>query len=100
MLEAGTQPASNNGHAIRYIASALNGKARPVCPTLVKPKSKGQFISCLPGSYGSTSPGLQCADLACELVEIDVVTSDDVPIRISDQEVVACPTSAPMRQHG
>ena len=34
---------------------------------------------------GSTSPALQCTDIARELIEIDVVTNDDVPIGITDQ---------------
>jgi len=38
---------------------------------------------------GSAAPTLQCTDLARELIEIDVVTSDDVPIGITNQEVVA-----------
>src|SRR5690242_17175680 len=43
----------------------------------------------LSSSSGSTSPALQCTDLARELMEIDVVTNDDVPIWITNQEVVA-----------
>ena len=38
---------------------------------------------------GSTSPALQCTDLARELQEIDMVAKDDVTIGITNQEVVA-----------
>ena len=37
----------------------------------------------------SRSSGVQCADLACELIEIDMVAKDDVTIGITNQEVVA-----------
>jgi hypothetical protein len=37
----------------------------------------------------STSPAGQCTDLARERIKVDVVTNDDVPIRISNQKVVA-----------
>jgi hypothetical protein len=38
---------------------------------------------------GSTAPILQCTDLARELREIDVVTNDDVPFGVTNEEVVA-----------
>jgi hypothetical protein len=38
---------------------------------------------------GSIPSTLQCTDLARELIEIDVVTSDDVPIGVTNQEVVS-----------
>ena len=43
----------------------------------------------LSSSSGSTSPALQCTDLARELQEIDMVAKDDVTIGITNQEVVA-----------
>src|SRR6201989_2618043 len=38
---------------------------------------------------GSTNPALQCTDLARELREIDVVTNDNVPIGVTNHDVVA-----------
>jgi hypothetical protein len=38
---------------------------------------------------GSAGPDVQCADLACEIIEIDVIPNDDVPIGMTDLEVVA-----------
>jgi hypothetical protein len=40
-------------------------------------------------SVSSTSSALQCTDLARELIDIDVVTNDDVPIGVTNHDVVA-----------
>jgi hypothetical protein len=52
-------------------------------------KLKECAIRGLSAVMGSTSPALQCTNLARKLTEIDVVTNDNVSIRISDQEEVA-----------
>jgi hypothetical protein len=51
-------------------------------------KAGWRSIPGLPTVVGSTHPALQHIDLARELMEIDVVTKDDVPIGITNQEVV------------